>query len=178
MGKIKIIEEKLGGALLMEPSVFFDNRGFFMETYNIMDLKELGVGDVFKQDNQSYSIKNVLRGLHFQKNPHPTSKLVRCIKGEIFDVVVDLRRESPTFKKWKSFVLSEENKRLLYVPIGFAHGFYVLSDGAVVSYKVSEIFYKECDAGVRWNDPDIGVEWPISSPIISDKDANLPFLKD
>lgn len=178
MGKIKIVEEKLGGVLLMEPTIFPDSRGFFMETYNTMDLQEIGIRDVFVQDNQSRSVKGVLRGLHFQKQPHPTSKLVRCIRGQMFDVVVDIRKKSPTFKKWESFTLSENNKRLLYVPIGFAHGFCVLSGEAEMAYKVSEYFYKECDAGVRWNDPDVDVKWPVTNPIVSEKDANLPFLTD
>lgn len=162
----------------MEPTIFPDARGFFMETYSVRDLEELGIKDTFVQDNQSRSVRGVLRGPHFQRQPHPTSKLVRCTKGEIFDVVVDLRPESPTFKKWNSFILSEDNKRLLYIPIGFAHGFYVSSDEAEVLYKVNEYFYKECDAGLRWNDPDIRINWPISNPIVSDKDANLPFLSD
>lgn len=178
MAQIKIVEEKLNGVVLIEPTVFPDDRGYFMETYNAKELEKAGIKDVFVQDNQSRSIRGVLRGLHFQKQPHPTSKLVRCVNGEIFDVVVDLRPNSPTFKQWAGFVLSGENKRILYVPIGFAHGFYVSSDEAEVLYKVNEYFYKECDAGIRWNDPEIGVNWPGSNPLVSPKDADLPLLKD
>ncbi len=178
MGKFKILDKKFGEVMLLEPTVFGDNRGFFMETYNAKDLEEVGIKDVFIQDNQSRSVGKVLRGLHFQTMPHPTSKLVRCIRGEIFDVVVDLREDSDTFKKWEGFVLSEENKRLLYVPVGFAHGFCVTSGEAEVAYKVNEYFYKECDAGIKWNDPNVGVEWPFSDPVVSDKDSKLPFLNE
>ncbi len=178
MGKIKIVERKFGEVLLIEPTVFSDERGFFMETYNAKEMAEIGIKDVFLQDNQSHSMGGVVRGLHFQRQPHPTSKLVRCIKGEILDIVVDLRAMSPTFKQWSGFNLSENNKKSLYVPFGFAHGFCVVSAEADVAYKTSEYFYKDYDAGIRWNDPEIGVEWPQKDPIVSSRDSQLPLLRE
>ncbi|MDE2018757.1 MAG: dTDP-4-dehydrorhamnose 3,5-epimerase [Patescibacteria group bacterium] len=165
-------------ALLIIPRVFLDPRGFFMEIYQEAAFMEIGIADHFVQDNHSHSARNVLRGMHFQSPPHETVKLVRCISGEIFDVLVDLRPNSPTFKKWEGFVLSGENKKMLYVPVGFAHGFYVTGEAADVVYKVTDYYYKECDAGFRWNDPEIGIRWPGMQPIISEKDSNLPLFKE
>ncbi|MCL5012199.1 MAG: dTDP-4-dehydrorhamnose 3,5-epimerase [Patescibacteria group bacterium] len=175
------IETKFKEAFIIEPKSFDDARGYFTEAYNINAFKDRGIGDVFIQDNLSFSLKGVLRGLHFQKPPHETSKLVQCTFGEIFDVIVDIRPDSPTFKQWESFILSRENKKILYVPKGFAHGFYVTSEYAVVTYKVDEFFYPDNDGSVRWNDPDLNILWPTvvsTDLIISDKDKNAPFLKD
>lgn len=178
MARLTVSHTRFPEVLLVTPEAFPDKRGFFMETYSERDYKEAGINDKFVQDSQSNSIKGVLRGLHFQLPPHPSSKLVRCLSGEIWDVVVDLRPLSPTFKQWQGFELSAENRTSIYVPIGFAHGFYVKSDKANVAYKVNEFFYKECDSGIRWDDPGIGILWPSSNPILSEKDKNLKFLKD
>ncbi len=171
-------ELEIKGIILIKTKSFEDLRGYFFESYKESDFKNLGIKGKFKQDNVSFSVKNTLRGLHFQRKPKEQAKLVRCVKGEIFDVAVDLRKDSETFGKWISVILSEENKNMLYVPKGFAHGFCVLSDYAIVLYKVSEEYSRELDAGVRWNDPDLNIFWPIKDPILSDKDKNLPFLKE
>lgn len=163
---------------MIEPVVFQDNRGFFMETYSYREFEKAGIKEKFVQDNHSKSIKGVLRGLHFQIEPFAQSKLVRCIKGEIFDVAVDIRENSPTFKKWYGLVLSEENKKMLYIPKGFAHGFVVLSDIAEVEYKVDNFYSPEHERGIIWNDPEIKIEWPIQNPILSEKDAKLPTLEE
>jgi dTDP-4-dehydrorhamnose 3,5-epimerase len=149
-----------------------------METYSYKDFEKFGINEKFVQDNHSRSIKGVLRGLHFQIEPFAQSKLVRCIRGEIFDVAVDIRPDSKTFKKWFGVILSEENKRILYIPKGFAHGFVVLSEVAEVEYKVDNFYSPEHERGIIWNDPDIGIEWPIDNPILSEKDAKLPTLKE
>lgn len=162
MGKIKVTDNCNGikGLKLIEPAVFGDERGYFMETYNYRDFAEAGIECTFVQDNQSASKKGVLRGLHFQIE-HPQAKLVRAIKGEIFDVAVDLRKNSETFGKWFGVVLSEENKKQLFVPEGFAHGFVVLSDYAEFCYKVTDFYHPEDEGGIMWNDPAIGVEWML-----------------
>ena len=175
--KFNFIELKLKEALVIEPKVFPDSRGFFAEVYNKAEFEKRGVNDIFVQDDYSGSKKDVLRGLHFQKPPRATSKLVRCIEGEIFDVIVDLRKESITFGKWESVILSAENKKMIYIPKGFAHGFCVLSDGAKIMYKVSEHYFPELDAGIGWNDPALNITWPLKEPIMSDKDRNLPLLQ-
>ena len=168
--------------ILIKPKVFGDKRGFFMETYKKSDFDKVGIDTDFVQDNHSKSVKGVLRGLHYQKEPFAQGKLVRCIKGRIFDVAVDIRKGSPTFGKWVGYELSEENKLMLWIPKGFAHGFLTLSDEAEVIYKVSGGEYSpKHDAGIIWNDPDIGIEWPIENIkgiLLSDKDKNLPRLKD
>ncbi len=164
--------------ILVKPIVFADDRGFFMETYKYSDFAKAGIKERFVQDNHSKSIKNVLRGIHFQLNPKAQGKLVRCIKGRIFDVAVDLRKNSPTFKQWVGVELSEDNKFMLYIPAGFGHAFLTLSDEAEVMYKTTEEYSKKHDSGIRWNDPEINITWGISSPILSSKDANLPYLKD
>ena len=176
---VRFIKTKFKDAFLIEPKSFEDTRGYFTETYNIGDFKKNGIEDVFVQDNFSFSVKGVLRGMHFQTKPHETSKLVQCVLGEIFDVIIDIRPESPTFREWEGFVLSKENKKILYVPKGFAHGFYVTGDHAGVSYKVDEVFYSGYDGAIRWNDPDINIQWPIKGElIISEKDQNAPLFKD
>lgn len=176
--KFKLSETSLPEVFIIEPQSFEDDRGFFMESYNQAEFAELGINDKFIQDNQSFSKQGVLRGLHFQTPPKETSKLVRCIRGEIYDVVVDMRKNSENFGKWEGFALSAENKKMVYIPRGFAHGFCALTDAEVV-YKVDEFFSKENDGGIRWNDPDIGIKWPLEvAPILSSKDAILPYLKE
>lgn len=176
--KFTLEKGKLDGVYLISPRIFEDNRGFFGETYNEVDFAPLGITDKFVQDSHSHSRKNVLRGLHFQLPPHATSKLIRCFSGEILDVAVDLRPSSRTFKQWEMFTLSGDNKKMLYIPVGFAHGFYVKSETADIFYKTNEVFHKESDGGVRWDDPEINVQWPVADPILSEKDATLPLLKD
>lgn len=180
MGKFNFIETPIEGLYVIETGFFGDNRGYFMETYNYEDFKKAGLDMIFVQDNQSMSKKGVLRGLHFQKT-HPQGKLVRALKGEVFDVAVDLRKDSKTYGKWYGVLLSEENKRQFYVPEGFAHGFLVLSETAEFAYKCTDFYHPEDEGGVLWNDPDIGIEWPldgIEEVILSGKDKILPGLKD
>lgn len=164
---------------LVIPKVFPDERGFFLEGYKKSDFVAHGICDDFNQDNHSKSTKGVLRGLHYQKEPKAQAKLVRCIRGEILDVAVDIRKNSPTFGKWVAEKLTEENKHMLYIPAGFAHGFVVLSDEAELLYKASSEYSKEHDRGILWNDPDININWGINFvPILSDKDKNQPKLRD
>jgi dTDP-4-dehydrorhamnose 3,5-epimerase len=164
--------------ILIEVKAFEDPRGFFMETYKQSEFKRAGILENFLQDNYSHSTRNVLRGLHYQKSPHGQGKLVSVIQGEIFDVAVDIRRESPTYGNWVGTLLSSRNRRMLYVPAGFAHGFCVLSGEADVVYKVTREFALESDRGILWNDPAIGVQWPTDRPVLSTKDTQLPLLKD
>jgi len=159
--------------ILIEPTLYSDNRGFFYENFKESEFAQYGISDKFIQENFSYSKKNVIRGLHFQKNPRAQSKLISVIKGKIFDVAVDIRKNSPTFGKWIGEILSEENNRLLFIPEGFAHGFCVLSESAYVSYKVNNEFSEENDRGIIWNDPTINISWPINEPTLSEKDINL-----
>ena len=165
--------------ILVIPKVFDDERGFFLEGYKKSEFKNNGIDVEFNQDNHSKSTKGVLRGLHYQAAPKAQAKLVRCISGEIFDVAVDIRKNSPTFGKWTGAKLSAENKNMLFIPEGFAHGFVVLSDTAELLYKASNEFSKEHDRGVLWNDPDINIEWGIDfTPLLSEKDKKQPRLKD
>ncbi len=166
--------------VLIKPKVFGDDRGFFMETFKKSDFEKAGINVNFVQDNHSRSVKGVLRGLHYQKKPYAQGKLVRCVKGRIFDVAVDIRKGSPTFGKWVAQELSEENKLMLWIPEGFAHGFLTLSDEAEVIYKVSGSEYApDYDTGILWNDPQIGIKWPdVGKIILSEKDSRLPLLKD
>jgi dTDP-4-dehydrorhamnose 3,5-epimerase len=164
--------------ILIETKAFSDNRGFFMESYQESSFIKNGINDKFIQDNYSYSTKGILRGLHYQKNPKAQSKLVTALKGKIFDVAVDIRKNSSTFGKWVGEILSEENHRLLYVPQGFAHGFCVISDEANVLYKVNNDYSPENDRGIIWNDSDIAVNWPLENPILSNKDLQQPLFKD
>ncbi len=159
MGKITVTKTHIDGLVVIEPRVFGDNRGYFMETYNQQDMSEAGLDMVFVQDNQSMSTKGVLRGLHFQKN-HPQGKLVRVIKGRVFDVAVDLRADSKTYGQWYGIELTEDNKKQFYVPQGFAHGFLVLSDTAEFCYKCTDFYHPEDEGGLAWNDPSIGIAWP------------------
>jgi len=164
--------------ILIEPKVFSDPRGFFMETYKHSDFVHVGIQENFVQDNFSRSQKGVLRGLHFQKNPNAQGKLVQCLKGRIFDVTVDIRKGSPSFGRWVSVELSEENKRMLYIPPSFAHGFVVLSETADVIYKCTKEYSPEDDRGIIWNEPDVNIPWPVRDPVLSEKDAHHPLLKD
>jgi dTDP-4-dehydrorhamnose 3,5-epimerase len=164
--------------VLIEPKVFKDERGFFMETYKMPDFTAAGIKANFVQDNHSRSSKGILRGLHYQNPPFAQGKLVRAVRGEIFDVAVDIRKGSPTWGKWVGVILSEENKNMLYVPNTFAHGFCVISEIAEVIYKTTNVYSAEAEAGIIWNDEDLNIEWPIKEPILSEKDKKLPPLKD
>ena len=164
--------------ILIEPGVFRDGRGFFLETYKYSDFVRIEIREHFVQDNYSRSSMGVLRGLHYQKDPHAQGKLVQCIKGNIFDVAVDIRKGSPTFRHWVGIELSEENNCMLYVPPSFAHGFLALSESADVLYKCTREYAPEADKGIIWNDPDINIQWPIRDPVLSDKDRKHPLLKD
>lgn len=174
---MKIIKTELDGVLVLEPTIYNDNRGFFIESYNKKILKEIGLDFDFVQDNHSRSTKDVLRGLHFQKN-HPQGKLVRCVRGSVFDVAVDVNKESPNFGKYFSIELNDINNRMLWIAPGYAHGFCVLSEVADFNYKCTEYYYPNDQAGILWSDNDIGINWPTSNPIISEKDKNYPSLKD
>ncbi|RPI76486.1 MAG: dTDP-4-dehydrorhamnose 3,5-epimerase [Desulfobacteraceae bacterium] len=173
---MKIMATALPGVLLLEPRVFADPRGFFMETYHRQRYEEAGIQDTFVQDNFSHSAKNVLRGLHYQRK-HAQAKLVQVIKGVIFDGVVDIRPNSPCFGRWTGEELSEFNGRQIYVPKGFAHGFCVLSESADVLYKCSDFYDPTDEGGIIWCDPDIGIQWPISVPLLSEKDSQYPGLR-
>ena len=180
MGKIKVTRCEIEGLCVIEPTVFRDARGYFVETYNYNDFKAEGLDMVFVQDNQSMSVKGVLRGLHYQKQ-FPQGKLVRCVRGTVFDVAVDLRTSSKTYGKWYGVELSAENKKQFYIPEGFAHGFIVLSDEAEFAYKCTDFYHPGYEGGLAWNDPEIGVEWPIEEGmelIISDKDQKWGGLSD
>ncbi len=175
---MKITATELDGAFLIEPDVHGDARGWFMETYTQNKMGDLA-GINFVQDNQSYSSqKGILRGLHCQTNPHCQTKLIRCTRGEIADVIVDIRRGSPTYKKWIKVILTAENKKQLFIPKGFLHGFVTLTDDVEVQYKVDDYYSKECDRSVKFNDAEFGVKWEIENPILSDKDKNAPLFKD
>ncbi len=176
---MKITKTKLEGVVIIEPDVFGDNRGFFMESWNKKKMAEAGLNYDFVQDNHSKStVKGTLRGIHFQKGDKAQAKLVRCVKGAVFDVAVDLRKNSPTFKQWVGVELSEENKKQLLIPRGFGHGFVTLTDDVEFLYKADNYYAPEADAGIRWNDREIGVEWGIENPILSEKDKKNPFLKN
>ena len=174
---MEIIQTSIPEVIVFAPPVFSDSRGYFLETYQQKKYVELGINLPFVQDNQSYSTKNVLRGLHFQLR-HPQAKLVRVTQGTVFDVAVDIRRNSPTFGKWHGEILSAENRKQMYVPENFAHGFCVLSDSAEFLYKCSDFYVPGDEAGLIWNDPQLGIKWPIDTPNLSDKDAVLPNLSD
>ena len=180
MGKITVTPCDIEGLYVIEPTVFKDERGYFVETYNQNDMKEAGLDMVFVQDNQSMSTRGVLRGLHFQKQ-FPQGKLVRVVRGKVFDVAVDLRSDSKTYGKWYGVVLSAENKKQFFIPKGFAHGFLVLSDEAEFCYKCTDFYHPGDEGGLAWNDPEIGVEWPLEEGvdlIISEKDQKWKGLKD
>jgi dTDP-4-dehydrorhamnose 3,5-epimerase len=175
---MKVLETPLAGAFIFEPKLFEDDRGFFLESYNQKVFAEIGIVETFVQDNHSYSKQGVLRGLHYQVQK-PQSKLVRVVSGEVLDIFLDLRRSSPTFGKWHGVKLSEHNKRLAWIPAGFAHGFYVLSDGAHVLYKSTEFYFPELERTVLWNDPDLSIDWgEIREPLLSEKDKKGKTFRD
>ncbi len=174
---MNILTCPLSGLLIIEPKVFGDARGFFLETWNQQRYAEAGLDAAFVQDNISFSRKGILRGLHFQ-NPKPQGKLLQVLQGEVFDVAVDIRRSSPTFGKWHGLVLSSENKRQFYIPSGFAHGFLVLSETALFHYKCTDFYSPRDEMALRWDDPDIGIEWPLTEPLVSERDAKGLRLRD
>jgi len=174
---MKVIRTEFEEVLILEPNSFCDKRGFFMETYHRERYEQFGIRTPFVQDNLSYSVKGTLRGLHYQY-PHSQAKLIQAIRGEIFDVAVDIRLKSPSFGKWVTIVLSEENKRQLYIPEGFAHGFCVLSDEALVHYKCNNFYSPENERGVLWSDQSLRIAWPVRKPLVSEKDNNYPLLAD
>jgi dTDP-4-dehydrorhamnose 3,5-epimerase len=174
---MKTKETRLPGVLVLEPDVFSDVRGFFLETFNSMRYEQAGIRGPFVQDNVSFSKEGVLRGLHFQY-PQSQGKLIQVLSGEVVDVAVDIRVGSPTFGQWVSEVLSAENHRQMYIPPGFAHGYCVTSETAVFSYKCTDFYNAATESGIIWNDPDLNIDWPIAEPILSTKDANYPRLED
>ena len=176
---MKATETRLKGVFVLEPQVFGDARGWFMESWSQRKMEEAGIKVDFVQDNQSFSAqKGTLRGLHYQLNPKCQAKLLRCTRGRIFDVAVDIRKGSPQYGQWVGVELSAENKKQLFIPRGFAHGFITLTDDVEVQYKADNYYAPECDGNIRWNDPDIGVEWPIEPVILSEKDQKAPLLKE
>jgi dTDP-4-dehydrorhamnose 3,5-epimerase len=182
MKKFDLVNCFIPDLYIVEPKLFYDQRGFFLESYNESEFHALGLDCCFVQDNHSNSKKGVIRGLHFQTN-HPQTKLIRVIQGKVFNVVVDLRLNSPTYSEWFGIELTEENKKMLYIPVGFANGFLSLSDNTEIIYKVSDYYYPESERGIIWNDPDLNILWPfdkykIKMPIINDKDLKHPLLKE
>lgn len=175
---MEVIETKLKGVVVLQPKVFEDARGYFFESYNANLFKNAGLDLNFVQDNQSLSQKGVLRGLHFQNNPWAQGKLVRVIKGSVFDVAVDIRKSSPTYGQWFGLELNEKNKTMMYIPAGFAHGFATLEDHTVFSYKCTNFYDKASEDCLLWNDTDIGIEWPITNPLLSEKDLQGKRIKE
>jgi dTDP-4-dehydrorhamnose 3,5-epimerase len=175
---MKIIETPLKGLYVIEPKVFKDERGYFYESYNQKMFQNAGITDIFVQDNQSFSQKNVVRGLHFQSPPYAQAKLVRVIKGAVLDVVVDIRKNSPTYGKHYAVELTEENFLMLYIPVGFAHGFATLEDNTIFAYKCSNFYNKESEDTILWNDPDLKINWNVQNPILSEKDKNGKLFRD
>jgi len=174
---VKVTKTELPGVVVIEPDVFKDHRGFFLETWSQSRYADAGINETFVQDNVSCSSRGILRGLHFQ-NPQGQGKLVQVLSGEVLDAAVDIRVGSPTFGRWTGVRLSADNHRQMYIPAGFAHGFCVLSETAIFSYKCTDYYSSSAGMGIIWNDPDIGIDWPIDEPIISQKDSALPRLKD
>ena len=178
MGQIRVTKTEIEGLCIIEPAIHGDERGYFMETYNQRDLREAGIDVIFVQDNQSMSRRDVLRGLHFQKQ-FPQAKLVRVISGAVFDVAVDLRRGSRTYGKWYGVELTAENKKQFYIPKGFAHGFLVRSEWAEFCYKVTDFYHPNDEGGILWNDPEIGIDWgDVSNIVLSEKDKHHPTLRE
>ncbi|HEX6927542.1 MAG TPA: dTDP-4-dehydrorhamnose 3,5-epimerase [Longimicrobiaceae bacterium] len=172
-----VLETAIQGVLVIQPTVFQDSRGYFLETWSRPRYEQYGIPGTFAQDNVSSSRKGVLRGLHFQ-DPNPQGKLVTVLHGSVWDVAVDLRPGSPTFGRWVGHELSAENARQVWIPEGFAHGFVVLSDEAVFSYKCTGLYQRDAEHSLRWNDPDLGIEWPVAQPLLSLKDAEAPLLRE
>lgn len=176
---MNFIKTDFEGVFIIEPKVFIDNRGFFLESFSSRAFSQNGINCTFIQDNHSKSITpGVLRGLHFQKPPHAQSKLIRVTRGAILDIVVDIRKASLTYGQWRSWELSEDNFRILFVPAGFAHGFCTLHPYTEVQYKVDNYYAPESDSGIRWNDPTLSIKWPSTEPLLSEKDSKLPFFKE
>lgn len=176
---MNVIETKLPGVCIIEPQVFGDHRGWFMESWSQKKMEDNGLNAVFVQDNQSYTAKKgTLRGIHFQQYPMSQAKLVRVVRGAVMDVAVDLRKDSPTYKQWISVELSAENKRQLFIPQGFGHAFLTLTDDVEFVYKCDNLYSRELERSIRYDDPEIGIEWGVDGPVLSDKDAAAPFLKD
>jgi len=174
---MKVLTCDIAGLLILEPQVFGDARGYFLETYNERRYREAGLDATFVQDNLSFSRRGILRGLHFQ-NPNPQGKLLQVLQGEVFDVAVDVRLSSPTFGKWHGLVLSAENKRQFYIPPGFAHGFLVTSETALFHYKCTEMYSPKDEMAIRWDDPAIGIRWPLKDPLLSERDSKALRLND
>ena len=177
MANMEFIQTEIPDIILVKPNIIEDHRGFFMESYHIEKFKIGGINCTFVQDNHAKSVQNTLRGLHFQVQ-YPQAKLLRCLKGKVFDVAVDIRQDSLYFGKWVGEELSEENRYQLYIPEGFAHGYYVMSETAEIAYKCSEIYHPQDEQGIRWNDPEIAINWPGDNPILSEKDKALPMMAD
>ncbi len=176
---MQFIKTKLEGVFLIKPQVFEDERGFFLESYSQKEFEKQGIDANFVQDNHSKSVKKgVLRGLHFQNPPYTQAKLLRVIKGSVYDVVLDLRKDSPTFGQWEGFTLSAENFDMLYVPKGFAHGFCTLEDDTEFLYKTDEFYVPESEGGIIWNDPDLKIDWPVENPILKERDAKWPTFME
>ena len=176
---MKVIESLLQGVKLIEPKAYGDHRGFFLESYNEQAFHEAGITERFVQDNHSLSREaGVIRGMHYQLTPKAQAKLIRVATGAIYDVVVDMRKGSPTYGKWEGYILSEHNKHQLLVPKGFAHGFCTITENVNVLYKVDELYSPEHDRGIAWDDPELAIEWPVSEPILSEKDARHPGLSE
>lgn len=178
MGQIQVTRCEIDGLIVIQPTLHFDSRGYFLETYNQQDMRESGLDMLFVQDNQSMSEHGVLRGLHYQIK-HPQGKLIRVISGEVFDVAVDLRPESKSYGKWHGVILSAENRKQFYIPEGFAHGFLVISEAAELCYKCTDFYHPRDEGGIRWNDPTLAIQWPLppgTKPILSKKDQELPFF--
>jgi dTDP-4-dehydrorhamnose 3,5-epimerase len=174
---MKVTQTKLKDVLIIEPRVFSDERGFFFEAYSRERYSQYGINNEFVQDNLSSSIRGTLRGLHYQY-PHSQAKLVQVISGEVLDVAVDIRIGSPTFGQWAGVLLSSDNKKQLFIPKGFAHGFCVMSDSALLTYKCDDYYSPDCDKGILWSDPEIGIEWMVINPLLSEKDRKYHYLKD
>ena len=174
---MKVWETALPGVLIIEPDVFEDRRGYFMETFQQKKYADAGIDCSFVQDNLSYSVFGTLRGLHYQ-NPHSQAKLVQVLMGEVFDVAVDIRCGSPTFGQWFGEYLSQMNKRQMFIPAGFAHGYSVVSETAIFSYKCSDFYAPDCEQGIVWSDPDLAIQWPVKEPLLSEKDGGYFCLKD
>ncbi len=175
---MEILKTKIEGLLILKPRVFSDDRGYFFESFRLDKFSEIGVDSVFVQDNESKSQKGVLRGLHFQDPPFDQGKLVKVVKGAVIDVAVDIRAKSPTYGKWVSHELSEYNKTMFWIPPGFAHGFLTLEDETIFQYKCTNYYTKDSEGSIRWNDPNLGINWGIDKPLVSDKDNQAPFFND
>lgn len=175
---MEVIKTSIPDVLILKPKVFEDDRGYFFESYNKEKFLQHGLDKNFVQDNESKSVKNVVRGLHFQSPPFAQGKLVRVMKGAVLDVAVDLRRNSPTYGQWTSVELTEDNKWMYWVPPGFAHGFATLEDDTVFFYKCTNVYNKASEGSIRWNDPDLGVDWKLENPILSEKDQKAPLFRD